>query len=257
MLTDSVCCHDDWVMSLRPADIPASVVAELNAGTRETANLAEGLAVDMRVLAENVAPDWFGHINWPMKPSIVKNMHACGAALAAAGDREIDALAKSPSDTVRGWVCFAIGNLDDLSLAKQLARIEWAANDHHFGVREWAWLAIRPRLAEDIEQAIARLTKWSTRKEPNLRRFASESTRPRGVWCKHIAELKERPEIALPLLEPLKSDPSKYVQDSVSNWLNDAGKTQPNWVRSVCEQWTTESETPETTRIVKRAIRNL
>lgn len=82
-------------------------------------------------------------------------------------------------------------------------------------------------------------------------------TRPQGVWAKHIAALKENPEMALPLLEIVKSDLSKYVQDSVGNWLNDAEKSQPEWVLQVCRTWEEESRTKETMRILKRAQRSL
>lgn len=244
-------------MSLRPSDIPDDVVAELNAGTRETANLAEGLAVDMRVLLANVAGDWIDEVTWPNKPTITKVMDAIGNVVAHQSSDELARLANHRSDTVRSWACFAIGRIDGLTLNLRLKQIQSLADDSHFGVREWAWLGIRQHIVDDPEQAIARLIPWTKRTTEYLRRFSTEATRPRGVWCKHIAELKERPEIALPLLEPLKSDPSKYVQDSVSNWLNDAGKTRPDWVLSVCERWTTESDTLETARIVKRAMRNL
>ncbi|HMO25793.1 MAG TPA: DNA alkylation repair protein, partial [Tepidisphaeraceae bacterium] len=60
-----------------------------------------------------------------------------------------------------------------------------------------------------------------------------------------------------PLLDPLMSDPHKYVQDSVSNWLNDAAKTSPDWVRQFCAAWTRRSPSAATARICKRAQRSL
>jgi 3-methyladenine DNA glycosylase AlkC len=131
------------------------------------------------------------------------------------------------------------------------------AADPHFGVREIAWMAVRDEIAADVAGAVGLLQPWALHADANIRRFASEATRPRGVWCAQIEALKQQPWRGLSLLEPLRADPSRYVQNSVANWLNDAAKTQPDWVREICGRWSRESPGAATTYIVRRGQRSL
>ncbi|MCC7703886.1 HEAT repeat domain-containing protein [Janthinobacterium sp. GW460P] len=247
-------------MSRSIADIAPARLALLNQGTVASATLTEGLAIDFAQLLAAAVPAIgaarLERMRAQAAAGITRRM-ALAAQLLLDADADLALLQAHPSDTVRGWVCFAIADQPGLTLPQQLAALRPLADDGHFGVREWAWLALRPRLAANLADAIALLVPWTADPSERVRRFASEALRPRGVWCAHIAELKQQPQLALSLLQPLRADPAIYVQDSVANWLNDAAKSQPDWVRSLCAQWLLESPVAATRRICQRALRSL
>jgi 3-methyladenine DNA glycosylase AlkC len=246
-------------------DIPPDYLAQLNQGQIPTRTLVEALAMDFRILLCSVIPER-PHKTWedfPVEEGILKRMMWVGSWLAE-HEYPLEQLSVHPSDTVRGWVAYALCHPAYLNKQKSqdlesvFQRLIPLADDPHFGVREWAWLAIRPSICKQPQNSIDALIPWTAASSENIRRFASEATRPRGVWCAHIHLLKTNPELALPLLTPLNQDPSKYVQDSVANWLNDAGKTQPYWVKALCEEWLSQYGDKQATQyIVKRATRNL
>lgn len=118
-------------------------------------------------------------------------------------------------------------------------------------------MAMREAIENHLLESIAILMDWTSSNDEHIRRFATEATRPRGVWCKHLKALTAQPELALGLLEALKADPSPYVQCSVGNWLNDAGKSRPDWLIHICKSWLTDSSNQHTLKIVKRGTRNI
>jgi 3-methyladenine DNA glycosylase AlkC len=124
-------------------------------------------------------------------------------------------------------------------------------------VREWAWLAAREHVRQELDQALVVLSGWAEDDAANIRRFASEVTRPRGVWSTHIPSLKREPWLGLEILQRLRADPSRYVQTSVGNWLNDASKDQPRWVVDTCATWLDESPAPTTRWICQKALRTV
>ncbi len=246
----------------RRADIPAELLSRLNAGTEASATLAEGLAIDFAALLVATVPDMPADsvdvVREMAAEGITRRMDAVGELLLRHLTLDgLPALAGHASDTVRGWACYVIGRAPKLKLNAKLSLIQPLADDRHFGVREWAWMALRPHLAKNVSHAVKALVPWAKDVSPNVRRFASEATRPRGVWCSHIDALKQNPALALPLLESLKADPAEYVQDSVGNWLNDAAKSQPAWVKSLCDRWQRESALEATARICGRASRSV
>ncbi|MCU0434202.1 MAG: DNA alkylation repair protein [Bacteroidia bacterium] len=254
----------------RTADVPADVLDALNCGVISTVNLTEWLMVDNLKLLQHVlkaakrealykpAADAVATLKKPTTNSVQQTI---GTELRKAAGKDAATLytqlATHQADSVRCWAAYFAGTDHSTTLAQKLHTITPLAADPHFGVREVTWLATRPAIAAELATALQLLSAWSQSEDANIRRFASESTRPRGVWCAHINELKENPAQALHLLEPLRSDTSEYVRNSVANWLNDAAKTQPQWVQQVCKRWLKESPVKETQLIVKRALRSL
>ena len=252
-------------------DIPPDVLEKLNRGELETANLVEFLAIARKVLLETILIQHgrekylqpiLEKISNLKKQTTITVAEAIGTGLfeqaSAHNDTDfLTAISTHQSDFVRCWATSSVGDNASLNIKKMLSKIKPFAADKHFNVRECAWTAVRGKIIQNLNESIAILSMWAKDKDENIRRFASEATRPRGVWCEHIIKLKQNPELALSILEPLKSDKAKYVRDSVGNWLNDASKTQPEFVRKLCKRWEKESNTKETQYIIKKALRTI
>lgn len=240
--------------------ISAARKHELDTGLAASTRLAECLVVDFATLLQTVAElpeSAVQRMRDAASKGITQRMALASTLLREAGQGDVTHWQSHPSDTVRGWACYLIGSDATLALSDKLHALRPLGDDPHFGVREWAWLAARADLVAAPMPGLTLLLPWTDAASPYLRRFACEALRPRGVWATHISVFKQHPQHALPLLDALANDPERYVQDSVGNWLNDASKTQPEWVRDLCARWQREHSSAANAYIRKRAQRSL
>ena len=116
--------------------------------------------------------------------------------------------------------------------------------------------AIRPFIRKYPKRTLTKIRQWSNHKNKHIRRLASEGIRPRLPWATKLQEFIDDPKPILPILNNLKDDPSKYVQKSVANCLNDILKDNLETGKIFVDSWI-----PGTGKarkwIIKHGLRNL
>ena len=118
-----------------------------------------------------------------------------------------------------------------------------------------AEFSIRSFLQQQPQRTLAQLADWTTDPSEHVRRLVSEGTRPRLPWAAQLPAFIADPSPILPLLEPLRDDPSEYVRRSVANNLNDIAKDHPDVARAVTARWLAED--PSRRPLVRHALRTL
>lgn len=93
---------------------------------------------------------------------------------------------------------------------------------------------IRPFLERWPDKTLGRLALWAQDANYHVRRLVSEGTRPRLPWASRISLPPDR---AMPLLDRLHADSTRYVTRSVANHLNDLGKTDLPLVTDALRRW--------------------
>ncbi len=119
-----------------------------------------------------------------------------------------------------------------------------------------AEFAIRPFIMRYPNETMQKMAEWTHHSNEHVRRLASEGCRPRLPWGMQLKEFIVDPSDLLPILETLKQDPSRYVQTSVANNLNDISKDHPQYVIDLCKRWKKDNN-PHTNWIIKHGCRSL
>lgn len=119
-----------------------------------------------------------------------------------------------------------------------------------------AEFAIRTLLRHDLDRALAIATAWTRSDDVDVRRLASEGTRPYLPWAVRVPEILARPGVTVPVLDALYRDESEYVRRSVANHLNDLSRDHPELVVSTAGRWLADPA-PTTAAVVRHALRTL
>jgi 3-methyladenine DNA glycosylase AlkC len=97
-----------------------------------------------------------------------------------------------------------------------------------FTVGSSSEFGVRPFLRSDLKRAMGHVAGWARDPDHEVRRLASEGSRPRLPWGGFIEGLVEDPGPILGMLGGMLDDPSLYVRKSVANSLNDVSKDHPD-----------------------------
>lgn len=119
-----------------------------------------------------------------------------------------------------------------------------------------AEFAIRPFLDRHTDATLTALHAWARDPHPQVRRLASEGSRPRLPWGMRLQKFVRDPKPVLGILDLLKEDPELFVRRSVANNLNDIAKDHPDLVVATLKRWK-NVRNPGTQWLVKHALRTL
>ena len=130
------------------------------------------------------------------------------------------------------------------------------AAQHALTQRFTAEFCIRPYLLHHQGATLARLRNWAQDGNAHVRRLVSEGTRPRLPWAPRLPAFQANPQLALPLLDALKDDPSSYVRRSVANHLGDIAKDHPDLAVGTARTWLQGASAPREA-LVRHGLRFL
>ena len=115
--------------------------------------------------------------------------------------------------------------------------------------------AIRPYLERHRDLTARAVRSWALDSDADVRRLASEGTRPLLPWARRVRSLLEDPSLGLEICEILRHDPSEMVRRSVANHLNDVAKAHPDIVAEIAARWANDPDVDA--KMIRHALRTL
>lgn len=165
----------------------------------------------------------------------------------------------SQNDTFRGWLIWPVTSA---IATKAVAQGSAEAFDDAMALlaeltgRLSAEFAIRTLLRHNLSRALQIIGGWTTSEDLDVRRLATEGTRPYLPWATRVPEITEQPGVTIAVLDALYRDPEEYVRRSVANHLNDLSRDEPGLVVDTARAWLSDPD-ENTPRLVRHALRTL
>jgi len=116
--------------------------------------------------------------------------------------------------------------------------------------------AIRLLLDHDLARALPVVLGWTASTDADVRRLATEGTRPFLPWARRVPGILAEPTATLPILHALYRDDDEVVRRSVANHLNDLSRQHPDLAVAATAAWLAEPD-EHTARLVRHALRTL
>ena len=178
------------------------------------------------------------------------------AALRDDIEPSLNALATSllESEDFTGWMTLAVSDAlvtrenPDLDTTLELLR--------RFTPRLSSEFAMRKLIASNQDDVWPSIVRWTQDADPDVRRLASECTRPRLPWAMRLDHLAKDERFSGPILDALFNDPSDFVRRSIANHLNDISKINPELALRFARRWAMDGS-PECRKVIRHGLRSL
>ena len=189
-----------------------------------------------------------------------KGIHERIALISAAlrGDIEpsldVTAMSLLESKDFTGWMTLAVSDAlvtrenPDLDTTLELLR--------RFTPRLSSEFAMRKLIASNQDDVWPTIVRWTQDADPDVRRLASECTRPRLPWSMRMDHLAKDERLSGPILDALFNDDSDFVRRSVANHLNDISKINPELALRLARRWAMDGS-PESRKLIRHGLRTL
>jgi len=115
---------------------------------------------------------------------------------------------------------------------------------------------VRVFIIQNEASCLVYFQKWLEDENCHVRRLVSEGTRPRLPWGRRLQKYVKDPSPVLELLDKMKNEPTRLVQRSIANSLNDISKDHPTKVTQFLKKWK-EEDVKDINWIISHACRSL